>query len=71
MRLCMLNGKQSFQPKFLTREERAALALQRRAEQVERMREHQRRVEENRKHFEAEAKRAGEDSVVTRICLCP
>ncbi|PIO75948.1 DEAD/DEAH box helicase [Teladorsagia circumcincta] len=47
-------------PKFLTREERAALALQRRAEQVERMKENQRRIDESRRQFEAEAKRAGE-----------
>ncbi|KAK6055502.1 hypothetical protein COOONC_06993 [Cooperia oncophora] len=45
-------------PKFLTREERAALALQRRAEQVERMKENQRRIDESRRQFEAEAKRA-------------
>ncbi|KAL6726658.1 hypothetical protein Aduo_008607 [Ancylostoma duodenale] len=48
-------------PKFLTREERAALALQRRAEQVERMKENQRRIEESRKQFEAEAKRFDRD----------
>ncbi|VDO37763.1 unnamed protein product [Haemonchus placei] len=47
-----------FQPKFLTREERAALALQRRAEQVERIKENQRRLDESRRQFEAEAKRA-------------
>nr|CDJ98181.1 DNA RNA helicase domain containing protein [Haemonchus contortus] len=45
-------------PKFLTREERAALALQRRAEQVERIKENQRRLDESRRQFEAEAKRA-------------
>ncbi|VDK49190.1 unnamed protein product, partial [Cylicostephanus goldi] len=45
------------EPRFLTREERAALALQRRAEQVEKMRENQRRIEEARKQFEAEAKK--------------
>ncbi|ETN69729.1 helicase protein [Necator americanus] len=48
-------------PKFLSKEERAALALQRRAEQVERMRENQRRIEESRKQFEAEAKRSDRD----------
>ncbi|KAJ1362480.1 DEAD (Asp-Glu-Ala-Asp) box polypeptide 23, variant 2 [Parelaphostrongylus tenuis] len=44
-------------PRFLSREERAALALQRRAEQVERMKENQRRIEESRRQFEAEAKK--------------
>ncbi|KIH65931.1 DEAD/DEAH box helicase [Ancylostoma duodenale] len=51
-------------PKFLTREERAALALQRRAEQVERMKENQRRIEESRKQFEAEAKRFGIETMI-------
>ncbi|WKY02225.1 hypothetical protein Q1695_015890 [Nippostrongylus brasiliensis] len=48
-------------PKFLSREERAALALQRRAEQVERMKENQRRIEESRRQFEMEAKRESRD----------
>uniref|UniRef100_A0A158P9S1 RNA helicase n=1 Tax=Angiostrongylus cantonensis TaxID=6313 RepID=A0A158P9S1_ANGCA len=44
-------------PKFLSREERAALALQRRVEQIEKMKENQRRIEESRRQFEAEAKK--------------
>ncbi|VDM54103.1 unnamed protein product [Angiostrongylus costaricensis] len=44
-------------PRFLSREERAALALQRRVEQIEKMKENQRRIEESRRQFEAEAKK--------------
>ncbi|CAI4220802.1 unnamed protein product, partial [Auanema sp. JU1783] len=52
--------EENAKPKFLTKEERAALALQRRQEQVDKLKNEQKRLDDARKQFMQEAKKAQE-----------
>lgn len=62
--LVFISTTNLFQPKFLSREEREALALKKREEEVARQKEQQKQLLERRKQFIQEGKKSGQQSSI-------